>query len=373
MRKPVLLLVVGVGLAVHALPSPSQKDEEEKVTQRREVFPEPPSVLTADAGRLIFRTSPLSAKGLLSEQTHNALKSIFSQSKGATIVRLRGFVAGSGDVRRVQWIVSEVFAKKRQPPPVLTLVQVGALPLTGAQVVLESTAVAKKPQNPHGLAFISGQAVTAEEPTLEMAPLTGKSIASLHTALAAARVEPRDVLRVTCFMSSLQDSNAVRSRIYSVFPKAANNLVQIQRAPLQSVVECEAVARLRTPLGAPLRFLNPDGMLSSPNYSQVALIGPGRVVLSGAQLAFRFQEDDARLAFQRLERDLGAAGASLRNVAVSNIYPLSLSIAGLVRKVRFEFYDKERPPASTMVPFEDLPALDASFALDVIAVLPTSQ
>jgi len=373
MQKPVLSLLVGIILAVNAWPAPPQKDEEEKITQRREILPEPPSVLTADAGRLIFRTSPLSAKGLLSEQTRNALKSIFSQNKGATIVRLRGFVAGSGDVRRVQWIVSEVFAKKRQPLPVLTLVQVGALPLTGAQVVLETTAVARKPQNPHGLAFISGQAVTAEEPTLEMAPLAGKSIVSLNIALRAARVEARDVLRVTCFMSSLQDINAVRARMYPAFPKAAVDLLQIQRAPIQSIVECEAVARLPAPVGAPLRFLNPDGIPSSPNYSQVALVGPTRVALSGAQLAFRFQEDDARLAFQRLEKDLGTAGASLRNVAMSSIYPLSLSIAGLVRKVRFEFYDKERPPASTMLPFEDLPALDASFALDVIAVLPTSQ
>jgi enamine deaminase RidA (YjgF/YER057c/UK114 family) len=42
----------------------------------------------------------------------------------------------------------------------------------------------------------------------------------------------------------------------------------------------------------------------------------------------------------------------------------------LIRKVRPEFYDQEHPPASTMLPFEGLPSLDAGFAVDVIAIKP---
>lgn len=207
----------------------------------------------------------------------------------------------------------------------------------------------------------------------EMDPLAEESLAGLRTAVQAAGSSPEDVLRVTCFLTSLADIHAVRKRVAGEFPKAAANYVQIQRAPRRSLAECEAVARLRSPLEQTVRLLNPDGLPKSPNYSQVALIAAPRIVLSGAQLAFRYQEDDARLAFKRLEKELEQAGTSLSRVVWSSIYPLSSSIGELVRKVRFDFYDRANPPASTMLPFEDLPALDASFALDVVAVPVNSQ
>ena len=58
----------------------------------------------------------------------------------------------------------------------------------------------------------------------------------------------------------------------------------------------------------------------------------------------------------------------MKNVAMSSLYPLSTSIAEQVRRIRFDFYDKSRPPASTMLNFEALPAMDAGFAVDVIAI-----
>ena len=146
------------------------------------------------------------------------------------------------------------------------------------------------------------------------------------------------------------------------------NFVQIQRAPLHSVAECEAVARLSAPAGQPLRFVNPGGSAGSSGSSQAALVGAPQVVLTGAQLGFHFKDEDARLVFKRLDKELGEAGASLRQAAMVNAYPLSNSIGGLVRKVRAEFYGPSNPPAGTMLPFEGLPALDASFAVDVIAV-----
>src|SRR5205814_4019555 len=69
-------------------------------------------------------------------------------SNGATIVKLRAFVAGSGDLRRAPAIVSETFAVKHLPLPAVSVIQVGALPMEGAQVILESIAVAKKETNP---------------------------------------------------------------------------------------------------------------------------------------------------------------------------------------------------------------------------------
>ena len=54
---------------------------------------------------------------------------------------------------------------------------------------------------------------------------------------------------------------------------------------------------------------------------------------------------------------------------MTSVYPLSEASANLVRKVRFEYLDQARPPASTMLLFEGLPSMDASFAVDVVAVV----
>jgi enamine deaminase RidA (YjgF/YER057c/UK114 family) len=53
---------------------------------------------------------------------------------------------------------------------------------------------------------------------------------------------------------------------------------------------------------------------------------------------------------------------------MSSIYPLTNAIMERIRAIRFDFYDRASPPASTMLPFEGLPSVDATFALDVIAV-----
>jgi enamine deaminase RidA (YjgF/YER057c/UK114 family) len=88
------------------------------------------------------------------------------------------------------------------------------------------------------------------------------------------------------------------------------------------------------------------------------------------QMAFGLEDNDARLAFQRLGKALEGSGTSFQQVFFSNVYPLAWSVADQVRKIRPEFYPAAAPPASTMLAFEGLPSLDASFGVDVIAALP---
>ncbi|MBI1788179.1 MAG: hypothetical protein HYR60_11590 [Acidobacteria bacterium] len=362
------LLVALAALAAIAYPLPKKKKKEEE-TQTLEVPKDPPAATTAETRRLVFHVTPLSGKGLLSQQVREALKALMKTAGSAQIVKLRAMVAGSGDLRRVPAIVSEVFTEKKLNLPVVSTVQVGGLPMEGAQVVLESTAMVRKEVNPHGLAWISGQQHSTDKPLEAVEPLARKSLDDLKTAVAAAGSHPSDVLRLTCFMSSLDGVNEVRGLIAADFAQAAVNLVQVQRAPARGVVECEAVARLRHAVAEPVRLVNPQGLPSSPNYSQLALIGARKIVLTGTQVSFGYQDADARLAFQRLDKVLREAGVSAKNVAMSSLYPLSTSLAEQVRRIRFEFYDPSHPPASTMLPFEGLPAMEAGFAVDVVAVV----
>jgi enamine deaminase RidA (YjgF/YER057c/UK114 family) len=349
-----------------------KKKEKEEITQTLEVLPDPPAAIKADTARLAFYVSPLTTKGLLSQQVRDSIKALWRAPNIGQIVKLRAFVAGTGDMRRVQAIVSEMFSEKRQPLPVVSTVQVGGLPLEGAQVIIEATSVTKKPGNPHGLAFLSGRDVTApldaNQSSMPVAPLTAKSLAQLRQVLEGIQLTPRDVLRVTCYTSSLDDYAQVRTMVAAEYPTAPQTIVQAQRAPGTAIVECEAVARLKAAPPTPVQLVNPPGIPSSPNYALAMLVNAPQVTLSGTQLAFRAQDADIRLAFERLKQSLAQTGTPIENTVMSSIYPLSNNIAMRVRELRFEFYDKSRPPASTMLPFEGLPSLDASFAIDVVAV-----
>jgi enamine deaminase RidA (YjgF/YER057c/UK114 family) len=355
--------VLAFSLALVALAQKPKKEENQVLQLPKEL----PSAVEGDTRRLTFYITPLASKGLLSRQVRDAIGALTHEAKGDTILKIRAFVAGSGDARRVRDIVSEVFAEHKQPLPVLSLVQAGGLP-EGAQVVLEAVAAARKEVNPQGLAFISAQPAEADDPTGPVAPLAGKSMAALAQAVKAAGSEAADVVRVSCFLSSLDDIAAVRKLVAGDYPNAAADFVQAQRAPLHGLAACEAVAKLRRDPGVPLQVTNAEGLPAIPGVSQIALVAAPKVVLTGTQVSFGFEEKDARLAFQRVGKALEQAGSSLQEVAFAHFYPLATGLATQIAKVRGDFFDSAHPPASSLLLFEGLPSMNAGFAFDVVAV-----
>lgn len=331
-----------------------KKKPEKEITQVLELPKDPPSAIVADSTRLVFHVSPLSAKGLLSQQLRDGLKALFGAAHGAGIVKIRAFVAGSGDLRRVPQVISDEFADRKQPLPVVSVVQVGGLPLEGAQVVLESTAVDKRPSAPNGIAFLSGQPGTAKD-----AP------APLLKVLEGAGLGGADVRRVTCFVHALEHVSGLRGQIAAAFPKAAANFVQLQRDSAGDFVECEATAVLPKATGETLGFAGSR----RKQHSDVAFAGPGKLAITGTQLAFNQQESDVRLALGRLQKSIESVGGSLKKAAFVGVYPLTRSVAEKVNAARFDYFSAERPPASTALLFEGLPSLDASFALDAVSVV----
>jgi enamine deaminase RidA (YjgF/YER057c/UK114 family) len=355
--RPLAALLCAI-LALSALSAQKKKKEEE--TQTLRLPEELPSAVVGETRRLAFHTTPLSAKGLLSPQVRDALKALQHEAGGETVLKIRVFVAGTGDLRHVRDLVSEFFAGHKQPLPTIALIKVGALPLEGAQVELEAIAEVKKDVNPAGVAFISPTVSTAEDPLGPVQPLVQKSIAGLRESLAAARLAPSDAVRVTCFVSSLAGIAETRKLVDAEYPHTALDYVQPARAPREAMAACEAVARLHTAPAQAVEFIGTAG-----GESQSALIGAAQMVLTGSQYSFGYQESDARLAFERLKKSLEQAGASTANVAYAHFYPLSPSLAAEVRKVRTDFF---RAPAATTLLFEGLPSMDAGFGVDVIAV-----
>jgi enamine deaminase RidA (YjgF/YER057c/UK114 family) len=347
--RPFLILLLCGALAA-SLPAQKPKKKKPDVEPRPqalEVIPEPPEAILAEPGRLSFQISPLSDKGLLSQQVHDALKALARLNHGATIVKLRAFVAGSGDLRRVKDIVAEDLTDKKQPLPAVSTIQVGALPLPGAQVVIEAMSSEKKVVNPAGVAFVpaAGSANAAA------------AVTQMESAMSSAGVRAADVLRITCFMNSLEDVAAARSAAAMAFPAAAANFVQMQRLGLERQVLCEAAARLTTAPASPPAAGNGMALVNSP-----------KIILTSTQLVFRDQDSDFRLAYQRLAKTIAPLGATFKDVFWTGNYALTLPNAAKIESLQWEFLDRARAPAHTSLQIEGLPSADATAAIEFMAV-----
>jgi enamine deaminase RidA (YjgF/YER057c/UK114 family) len=372
MNPRVLIPLVILALAATAWPAQHKKKkgkkDQEQPTQILELPKDPPPAVVAEVDRLTFTVSPLTSQGLLSHQLREALKWVLRQDR--PVVRLRAFVAGTGDTRRVQAVVSDVFTEKHLALPALSVVQIGALPLEGAQVVVEAAMTERKPVNPYGLAFVPVQQAYIAEPVQPVEPLARKVAAALRTSLQAAGMDAASVLRVGCYLTTLDDINPVRALLAAEFPRASLLLLQPLRGALTTGLACDAVARLAAPPRQPLEFVNPDGLEHTPESSAMALVGPHRIALSSTQLAFGRTEEDASLAFQRLGKSLEQVAGAYERTALVQIYSLSRGSGELARRAGARFFDKTRPPAVTVLPFEGLPSIDAFFAVDVVVMLP---
>jgi len=329
------------------------KKKKPEVTQTLPPPRELPSAVAGSTDRLVFQVSPLSGKGLLSQQTRDALHALQRSANGATILKLRAFVAGSGDMRRIGELIGELWTDRRTPLPALSVIQTGGLPLEGAQVVIESIAEGPKGKNPSGLAFVAGQAADSLD----------QSLVKLESTLKQAGMDNSSVLQVTCYVRSLDENKDGQRLITQRFPAAAANYVQMQREYAQPVAECEAVARVQEPVDS-VKFLMP----APQGYSQMVIVSAPKLVFSSTQLAFGSQEGDIRLAFERLRKSISPLNARLDSVAMSHIYLISRGLIERFRAIRAEFYSTTSPPASTMLPIEGLPSLDASLGVDVVAV-----
>lgn len=280
---------------------------------------EAPAAIAGATSQLVFHTSPLLSKGLLSKQTEEALKALDKANGSATFLKLRAFVAGNGDLRRVQNIVAEYFLEKKLLVPVVTTVQVGALTQQGAQVVIESISEEKRPIHANGIAFFPGK--EAESSTA--------AVAALHAAMSSASAT---ALRVTCFADSLAEAEAANAALAKLLPKAAYLSVQRTRYALGSRAACEAIGQ-----GGPLR---------SP-----------KLVLTGTQLVFGEDPKGLQSALDRIDRAIESFGVRYQQAAQLDLYAVKRDIADRARTLLGNV-----PHTSSLV--EGLTSADATLAIE---------
>jgi enamine deaminase RidA (YjgF/YER057c/UK114 family) len=304
--------------------------------------PEPPMALEAETAALDFHISPLLKAGGLAAQIRRSITDLIRDTHGETIIKLRAFVAGAGDARRVQAEVAQSFTERKLPLPVLSVVQVGALEAGPEQVVIEAVVATRRTLNPQGLAFFGGQPGNSFRESLD----------HLRQSVTAAEVDAGQVLRVDCFTSRLEDSAAARTAVQSAFPQAGIVLVQAMRDPQADDSTCSAVGRLsKAPASGPVTLL-PD--------QRAALVNAPKLVFTGLQLSFGSYLDDAHEAYTRLERATANLAATKAPVEV-NVFALDLSGGAALRKMT-----RVPPSTLTVQTIEGLPAVDASAGIEAV-------
>lgn len=298
--------------------------------------------LAADTETLDFHISPLLRTGGLAAQIRQSLNDLIRDTHSETIIKLRAFVAGAGDARRVAALVGDMFTERKLPLPVLSIIQVGALGTDSAEVVIEAVVATKRIVNPNGLAFLAGQTGSSLDEAIER----------LKQSADAASVPPDRVLSCTCFASRIGDYVSTRDRIQAVFPKTAINVVQALREPPNDESMCEAVGQLtRQPARGPLVWLK---------NARATLVNSHQLIFTGLQLTFGNYLDDAHEAFARLQR----AAAALQAVEVPvevNAFSLDTYADSALRKTT-------SVPLSTFTiqPVEGLPGVDASAGIEAV-------
>lgn len=338
----VLLTLVTLLLSAAILSFANQRRGKKYEEPKSQVLPLPrelPLVLPVETAGLTFYNVPLLKTGGLAAQIRRSLSDLLRDTKGKTVIKVRAFVSGTGDARRVQSEVIDQFTSHKAPLPVLTILQVGSLGEEFAQVAFETVLSGQPNVNPHGLVFFPGQVGNSLE----------EAVNRLRKTVSEASVMPEDILSCTCFTARLDNAGALRSLPAQAFPKAAVTVVQAQRDPLNERAMCQGVGRLAKAAGESL-----------PANTRASVVRSPRLVFTGLQLSFGSYLDDAREAFQRLQRAAAAVEGGGHLVEV-NAFALDLTASSAIRK------STSVPPGTfSDQTVEGLPAIDASAGIEAV-------
>jgi hypothetical protein len=212
--------------------------------------------------------------------------------------------------------------------------------------VIEAVVTTHRAENPGGLAFVAGQ----------IGKSLPEALAKLQHSASAAKVAAGDVLSTTCFTSRMENYDATRASIQSLFPNALIDVVQAVRDPLSDASMCQAVGRLAPTSTA-------QSQVTWLSAARVTLVRSPQLIFTGMQLTFGSFLDDAHEAFLRLQRASSAqlGQAALQAPVQVNAFSLSASAGSAVSKTTS--YPQSTFTVQTV---EGLPAIDASSGIEAV-------
>jgi enamine deaminase RidA (YjgF/YER057c/UK114 family) len=131
-------------------------------------------------------------------------------------------------------------------------------------------------------------------------------------------------------------------------------------------------------VAADIRFVNPEGLVRPPTYTQVVeVMVPGRTVYISGQLGtdrygklaggdFRAQ---AEQVFKNLQAALASVGASSADIVKLNSYLAHIADLPILREVRARYLNPAALPASTTLAVAGFAREGALLEVEAVAVL----
>ncbi|MBG0813859.1 RidA family protein [Planomonospora sp. ID82291] len=127
-----------------------------------------------------------------------------------------------------------------------------------------------------------------------------------------------------------------------------------------------------------IEFGTPPTLPTPNGYSHVASVPPGsRLIWTSGQVPITADgtpavgwEAQTRLVMQNVGAALDAAGAAWEHVFKLTIFVVDTSALPVVRAVRDEFIDLERPPTSSLVQVAGLFRPDLLIEVEAVAAVP---
>ena len=282
------------------------KADKEPPSQTLPAQVELPTAVAAETARLTFHVAPLSSKGLLLQQTRDALKELMQANHGGRMVKLRAFVAGTGDARRVREIVSEVFSEEAAAA--------GAgdgssgRPAQGRSASGNGERFRRRGQaagEPRRAGVFSGAAGGGRK---ERGGATGERGGAGGSRGGGGYAERH-------LLSGIERGCTGAGCGGAAFPAAAMG---------RDGYGAASARRLRI-----VRGVRGSGTANAAAGEAVQL-GPGaalvsapKLIFTGAQMAFGEKEADLRLAFERLEKSMEPLGVTYQDVVFAGFYPVS--------------------------------------------------
>ncbi len=347
-----------------------QKPLAEEKPQTLELAPEAPDAIKAETSRLAYLLLPLERSGLLSHQVEESMKKLRAQLRKRKLLRITAWVGGAGDTRRVSSGIRELLAKWRIPIPAITVVRVGSLPDRAARVAFDVEIEESKPVNPHGLMFLAGTRAAAPEFHFDVSGEVRKSLDILAQRLAAEGSRPDDALMTRCFVSLTENMPALEQTVREHFPKSQIRVLQGLRSSPDSYAACNLTVRLSATPPEPLEARVTTLEEHAAPVTTLTKTNARGLVLTSAQLGFRATDADLDLAFERLQSTLKTAGSSLADTLQLNILAENLEVGQHAESRGRRYFNPKHDPAILRAAVEGLPALDATFSLDAIAIIP---
>jgi len=127
------------------------------------------------------------------------------------------------------------------------------------------------------------------------------------------------------------------------------------------------------------QFLKPDGLASTPAYSQVVVSTPGKIIFVAGQVGTDKEgkivsndlQAQAKQAFENIRTALAAAGATFDDVVKINWYVKNYKpeMRTMLRDVRTGYTSKENPPASTLIGVTSLATDEYLVEVEAIAIV----